>query len=85
MYTKEGGKVVQIWIVIERIGMTVMRKRVLVLPQDWIAQERHGPYRHVVDPGSSAGGEMARIVAQRAHQPSKHGQQETSQDASLRT
>ena len=83
MHTEKRNKVVQVWIVIKRVGVAVMRKRMLVLPHDGVAQERHGPNSRVVDPGSSTGSEMAGIMAQRANQPSENCQHETSQDASL--
>lgn len=83
MHAKKRDKVVQIRIVVERIGMAVVCEGVLMLPQDRVAQERHSPYRQVVDPRSSTGGEMPRIVTQRTNQPAKDGHQKAAKDASL--
>ena len=81
---QKGGKVVQIRIVLQLVGVAVVRKGVLVLPQDGVAQERHAPHGHVVDPRPPpTGGVMPRIVAQCPHQPTKDGQEKAAEDATL--
>jgi len=84
MHSEKRAKMVQVWVVIVRVGVAVMCKGVLVLPHDGIAQERHAPDGHVVDPGSTTGRKMARVVAQCSNQPAKDCKEETPNDTSLK-
>ena len=83
MHTQEGREVMQIRIGMKLIRMTVMSKRVLMLPHDGIAQESHGPNARVVDPWNATGTIVTSIVSQGTKQPTTNRECKTRQDASL--
>ncbi len=76
-------KVMQIRILAVFVRVRMMPIRVLVLPQNRVANEKHGPDAPFVDPGCSTGGKVTGIVSQGPHQPTGNGKEEGSQDACL--
>lgn len=83
MDAKKCAKMVYIRIMMKRIGMAVVGKSMLVLPQNRIAQEGHAPNCNVIYKGSSTSCEMSGVVPQGTNQPSKNSEEKTAEDISL--
>jgi len=82
--TDEGVEVVEVGVSFEVIRMAVMSVRVLVLPNNGIAQQAHSPNANVIDKRSTAGREVPGIVAQRSKKPPKNGKQKAPGNTSLK-
>ncbi len=83
MNTQQQIKVMQIWIMIVVVGVTVMRIRVLVLPHDGIAQQGHAPKTNVIDKRRSGRCKVASIVPKGTNQPPKDSKQKGANQTPL--
>jgi hypothetical protein len=81
--TKELLEVVQVGVPVKLVREGMVTVCVLMLPQDGVANEEHGPNAPFVDPWDSTGSEMAGIVPQRPHEPTGQCKQEGPKSTSL--
>jgi hypothetical protein len=83
MHSQQEIKMMQIGIMIKFIGKTVMGVRMLVLPQNGIFNQGHGPNSPFVDCRKTTDGKMARIMPQGTHEPSKDGKEKRTPNVPL--
>lgn len=83
MNPKECGEMVKVRVVVNIICVTVVGERVLMLPQDWVAQQAHGPHANVIYRRVATGGKVPSVVTKASQQPTKDGKGETTKDATL--